>query len=248
MLSFEQIFGSNASFKSINRECIERSTMVIKTALLAAALTLESWSVHALSNNWEKLWVTANITIHKKEIAGHDFPIFRGQGIFHANIREIVTEIVDSTKHMEWMYRCIESRVVKKISPSEAVFYNRVEAPFPISDRDVVAYATVKMNSAGHEILVEFQAVNNPLQPVIYGVIRIPKLEGFYRLKVLGPHKTRVIYQVEADVAGYIPKILAELVAKHLPAYTLLALRNRVYSSRGKNTLPNEYFAKLPRY
>lgn len=222
--------------------------MLVKTAILAAALTLGLSPIHALSNDWEKLWVKGNITIHKKEIAGHDVPVFRGQGIFHADMREIVAQLIDSTKHMEWMYRCIESRVVKKISPSEAVFYNRVEAPFPITDRDVVAYATIKMNRAGNEILVDFQAVNNTLQPVIDGVIRILKLDGFYRLKELGPNKTRVIYQVEAGVAGYIPKFLAELVAKQLPAYTLMALRKRVYSTRGKNTLPNEFFAKLPRY
>ena len=124
--------------------------MVIKTALLAAALTLGLSPIYALSNDWEKLWVKGKITIHKQKIAGHDFPVFRGQGIFHVNMREIVTEIIDSNKHMEWMYRCIESRVVKKISPSEAVFYNRVEAPFPITDRDVVAHATVKMKRAGN--------------------------------------------------------------------------------------------------
>ena len=222
--------------------------MVIKTVLLGAVLILGSSLTHALSDNWKKVWIKGDITIYKKEIAEHDFPVFRGQGTFRANIRDIATEIIDSTKHMEWMYHCIESRLLKKISLSEAVFYNRVEAPFPISDRDVVVHATVKMNRSGHEILIEFQAVKSTLQPIIDGVIRIPKLDGFYRLIALGPNKTQVIYQVEADIAGYIPKLLAELVAKRLPAYTLLALRNRVYSIRGKNTLPNEFFAKLPKY
>ncbi len=222
--------------------------MNIKIALLAAWSIAGSSPTLAVNSDWEVLWVKDDITIHTKELAGHNFPVFRGQTIFESNIHVIVSQIVDTTKHMEWMYRCIESRVLKNISASEAVFYNRVDAPFPISDRDIVAYAKVRVNRTGHEILIEFKAIKNILQPEIDGVVRIPKLEGFYRLKILGPNKTHVIYQVEADVAGYIPKFLANLATKRLPAYTLLALRNRVYTVGRSQRLPNNFFENLPKY
>jgi hypothetical protein len=63
--------------------------------------------------------------------------------------------------------------------------------------------------------------------------VRMPKLEGLYKLVHAGPGKTRVTCQVESDIGGSIPAWLATRATRDLPRITLVRLRNRVVS-RGK--------------
>jgi hypothetical protein len=57
------------------------------------------------------------------------------------------------------------------------------------------------------------------------------QVEGFYRMWQLDRARTKVVYQVEADVGGSVPRWMAERVARDMPYETLSRLRQRVASS-----------------
>jgi len=177
---------------------------------------------------WEFLDGDDGIHVWKREIAGQDMPGFRGQTHIRASLEQVITVMLDYKRHTEWMYACEESDVLKRFDADHAIMYNRIGAPWPVWDRDVIADTLIERSPDGKQLKVTFQNVASDLRKVPSKVIRLPKLQGFYKLWAVEPNKTKVLYQVEADLGGSIPRWLAISGAKDLPHITLERLRERV--------------------
>jgi hypothetical protein len=194
-----------------------------------SALLFSSALVFAKANdNWEFVDQEDGIRTWKLEIPGQDLPGFRGQAHFDASAEKILTALLDRASHTKWMHRCAESSLLKKIDDSQAILYNRTDAPWPIWDRDVIVQSNIKKSADGKQVDVEFANVDSNLRAVPDKVVRMPKLVGFYKLRETAPGKTEVTYQIESDIGGSIPAWLAKRAAKELPYVTLSKLRDRV--------------------
>jgi hypothetical protein len=80
----------------------------------------------------------------------------------------------------------------------------------------------------GDVVTLSFEDYDRTLLPIPGRVVRMPHLEGFYRLEKLGSRQTRVVYQVEMDIGGSVPDRIADRVARDMPYEKLSRLRERV--------------------
>src|SRR5579885_746061 len=46
--------------------------------------------------------------------------------------------LLDFDNYKYWQFNTVESKAVKKMSDSEFIYYTKIEAPWPVSDRDMV--------------------------------------------------------------------------------------------------------------
>jgi hypothetical protein len=105
----------------------------------------------------------------------------------------------------------------------------RFDFPWPAWDRDGVVKVRVERKwSPFHEVWVRFQRTVNRKRPEVGGVLRVPRSTGFTRLRWVGPHRTQVIYQIDTDPGGKLPRWLVRWIAKDLPAKILAGLRKQV--------------------
>jgi hypothetical protein len=183
---------------------------------------------------WDFVDKDDGIYVWKHEVPGHQVPDFRGQTVISASMDEILVQMLDWKKHTEWMYACVESAMLKQHDPTHMTMYNRIGAPWPVWDRDVVANIAIERATDGKYIKVSFQNISSALRPVPKRVVRLPKLVGFYKLWEVEPNKTKIMYQVEAEMGGSIPRWLAVAGARDLPHHTLDRLRSRVESAKAK--------------
>lgn len=178
--------------------------------------------------SWKQIDDDEGIKIWKLQIPGVEVPGFRGQTIMTASAQRIAEELNHVEWHTEWMYRCSESVVVKRFDEHKALIYNRLDTPWPVWDRDTIV-DTAFVTSADHKLTtLTFKNTDSTLRPVPDGVIRMPRLEGSYRMEELTPSTTKVTYTVEVDIGGSVPDWMAEMVARDIPYKTLFKLRNRV--------------------
>lgn len=177
---------------------------------------------------WEFLAEKDGIHVWSRETPGSDMPAFRGQAFIKGNIDDILKTMLDWKHHTEWMYGCEESTMLKELGADHAIMYNRVGAPWPVWDRDVIADTIIERSADKKALTVSFKNIESKLKPVPKKVIRLPRLVGFYKLWEVEPKKTKVLYQVETDAGGSLPRWLAIFGAKALPYETLNALRVRV--------------------
>lgn len=184
---------------------------------------------------WEKLSQEDGITTWRLQVPGKDLPGFRGKVTIDATIQEIIDVMMKTEDHTKWMYKCKESRVLKELSETHAIIYNRVEAPWPVWDRDIVMDTTMKFNESRTAVTMRFKNLKGKegarWKAPIKRVVRMPRLVGFYKM-VEKDGRTRVTYEAESDIGGSIPKWLANLAAKDLPHITLERLRKRVMDTK----------------
>jgi len=184
---------------------------------------------------WEFLSEKDGIHVWKREIPGSDMPGFRGQVYIKGSIDDVMKTMLDWKKHTEWMFGCEESTVLKQLGDNHAIMYNRVGAPWPVWDRDVIVDTTIERSGDKKALVVNFRNIDSKLRAVPKKVIRLPRLVGFYKLWEVEPKKTKILYQVETDAGGSLPRWLAIYGAKALPYETLSRLRGRVEGSTSKS-------------
>ena len=202
--------------------------LLISTALAAAPV-----AAAGEPEKWDFVDKDDGIYVWKRDVPGHDVPDFRGQTFINASLDEILTQMLDWKKHTEWMFACVESTLLKKHDETHMTMYNRLSAPI-IWDRDVIADIAIDRAPDGKYVKVSFQNIASDLRKIPKRVVRLPKLVGFYKLWQVEPRKTKIMYQVEADLGGSIPRWLARSGARDLPHHTLDRLRSRVESAKAK--------------
>jgi hypothetical protein len=203
----------------------------VLTSLVLAGLIIAAPSL-ALGD-WEQLTTEEGIEVSQREIPDRALPVFRAVGVIDASVYEVFAVIADVDNQTHWMESCVEARRLKRESQSVSYAYNRTDAPWPVSDRDVVVRAEMIIVEPGKEVHQRFKSVASDLMGPVRGVVRMPRLEGHYKLRVLGPDRTRVEYQVDADPGGRLPKWLVKRTSRDLPLHTLLNLRRRVAETKG---------------
>ena len=184
--------------------------------------------VLAQGSSWETITEEDGIIVQQKEIPGRSLPVFRGEMVIETNVFEILGILQDIERNPEWMHACIDAKRIKKINHKEYIAYNRSDAPWPISDRDVVVHAKAEIDREKRELAIRMRSIDMPDYEKNDDVVRMPKLNGHYFFRELGPRKTWIEYEIDADPGGSIPGWLVRVASRDIPLITLKNLRDRV--------------------
>jgi len=145
----------------------------------------------------------------------------------------VLAVLSDQPRFPEWMERCAEARILAHPNELEYVTYSLTDAPWPVSDRDAVYRVRATVTPSQKLVMVRFQAVKDQRVPPRKGVVRLDTLQGYYGLKVLGPRRTQLDYELDADPGGWVPKWIGKITAKRAVINTIRALRKHVARTRG---------------
>lgn len=209
----------------------------ILIASLAFTLALTcTWTATARADEagWERDTTEAGIVVSTRSEAGRGLPVFKGVGVVDANLYEVLAVLDDIGHFTEWLASCSDARLIKKIGEFERLEYNRTGAPWPVSDRDVVLRSTVEASTEKREVWARFQSVTLPGRGPIDGVVRMPRLRGFYHMQAIDEGHTRVTYQIDADPGGMLPDWLVKQTSRRLPIDTIVGLRKQTRKTKGK--------------
>jgi uncharacterized protein YndB with AHSA1/START domain len=180
------------------------------------------------SDPYQKFDSVRGIDLYRFDTPGEEMPGFRGEVVIDRPLEDVLQVLRDVEHHTEWMHRCAVSEILRTISDDRAIVYNRTDVPWPVADRDVVLDTRFETASEGRLVVLTVENTDPNLSPPPPRVVRMPKLSGFYRLWKMDASTTKVVYQVEADIGGRVPKWIAERVARDMPYETLSRLRARV--------------------
>jgi START domain len=180
------------------------------------------------AGSWKQIDDDEGIKVWRLEIPGVELPGFRGESVIEAPAERIVEELKQVEHHTEWMHNCAASEVIKRFDDEHAIIYNRTDTPWPVWDRDAVL--DTQFTRSDGLITLSFKDTDPKLRALPDKVVRMPRLQGSYKLWTLAPGKTRVRYTVEVDIGGSVPHWLAERVARDMPYQTLSRLRTRMVS------------------
>lgn len=193
-------------------------------ALIALSLLTFTSPVFA---GWEEVDQDEGVTVYRKDIAGRDLPVFKGVMTMNVGVVHILAVLDDVPGSTNWMHNCIEASLVKQTGAYERIVYNRTDAPWPVSDRDVVLNSKVTVNKEKKTVTINFHSIQDRRKGEVEDVVRMPRLKGHYKFTVLSKDKTRVEYQIDADPGGSLPDFVINMASRDLPIYTLVNLQKK---------------------
>lgn len=209
-----------------------RRVLALPLAALLLWVTLGICTVAHAGSKWETIARESGIRVLQKERPGSDIPMVKGIGIVKANLADVLAVIDDVPGRTTWAHDCTDSREIEKSSPFERVLYHRSAVTWPVSDRDIVVRVKVVANYEAQRVKVTYKTARGYRFPKVSGVVRMPRLDGYFLIQAVGEEKTRVTYLVDADPGGMIPDWLVAMTSKDIPLNTLKSLRKRVRKTK----------------
>jgi hypothetical protein len=179
------------------------------------------------SAEWTIVRDEEGIVVEAQEVPERALPILRSTTTIDGTASELLAWIRDVSTYTQWMHDCKEARLLDR-DGNAILLYNRIEAPWPVSDRDVVLRSElVRLPHAG-SARVEFRSTDAISYAPDASVVRMPHLIGHYALEPDPNGGTRIEYQVDSDPGGSLPDWLVRRTTLALPFNTLRNLRARV--------------------
>lgn len=123
--------------------------------------------------------------------------------------------MMNVSEYTKWQYNTIESNVIKRISPSEQIYRNVVEAPWPVVDRDMVVRMRTHVDENKNEASIDAESVKGIL-PSVDNFVRVPSSRAHWAIKQVNQN-LEVRYTMQIDPGGSVPAWLANWVCAQAP-------------------------------
>ena len=201
--------------------------------LLAASVLVGALGVRAGADapSWEVVDEEDGIRLWRA--AAGDASAGRATTVVDAPLCDVLAIVREVEGYCDWMADCVEARELARESPFANELYLRISGVgwVGVADRDV-ALAT-RTARRGDHVVVSFAAQSGVALHEADDTVRMPKLDGSYRLSPQADGRTEVDYRFVADLGGRVPDWIARRVVTRLPRETLRGLREVAARRRG---------------
>jgi len=198
---------------------IQHNIAIITLSLISFTNVVQAWELQETEEN-------SPVKVWTKAVSGSNFKAFRGQIIINASLQQTLAVIKDTENIPKWYHNTAVAKQITVVNTNQSLNYTVTTAPWPVTNRDSVTLVTDKPQANG-EYLIELSARPEEY-PKQENRIRIPKLEGFWKLVPLADNKTEVTLQIAAEPGGEIPSWLANSMVIDMPFYSLTNLKARI--------------------
>jgi hypothetical protein len=218
-----------------------RRWAAIALSALAAALLPRPGPAHGVdglagAERWREIAREQGIVVYQLRDDARDLRARCARGVIEAAFDDVLAVLTDVERQVEWLPRCRVARVLRREGDRVLYVYNRTDAPWPAADRDAVLRSELDLVEPGRLAFIRFTSEGvGGLVDEVPGVVRAPRLRGYYRLSALGAARTHVEYRIEADLGGRLPGAILDWATRQVPLASLLGLREQVARMRGES-------------
>ena len=142
-----------------------------------------------------------------------------------ATLDQVENFFLDFSGYVNWQYNTVQSSLIKKTANSEYIYYTIIDAPWPITDRDMVVLLRLDHLENG------FTITANSVANVIARnkeYIRVPTSHSQYIFKKKNGHQLSVSYRMQINPGGSVPVWLVNLVCAQAPYLSFKKMKERV--------------------
>lgn len=185
------------------------------------------------------------VKAYVKSEEGANIRSFRVEAYFNEPIETLTRVQADVDSYARWYFLVLESKILKKVSDKEFIFYMVHDAPVGMADRDVVMKATIEPMTAKKPYVVihmvslpDYMPTQKPYERMV--------LEN-YVVKLTPQGKNRTLLESEGfiDPGGVSPAWAINFVQGKGPYANMLGMRRMIalpqYQDR-KTPIPFTFF------
>lgn len=212
-----------------------------KLILLLCFITLLLLS--ASYDRWELVKDKENIKVFAKISTGSDLKEFKAETVINARIEVIMSVLRDIPAWVQWLPKCIESRVVNKLNDYSWIIYCVSDAPWPVKDRDYVIERTELLEYESGRAVISFNSTKEEIVPCNKDIVRM-KLSGEWIITYIDREHVKIEYTMKSNLGGKLSSSMINNENQNFIYKTILGLKkivtNEKYINAGEKSKDRE--------
>lgn len=179
------------------------------------------------SDGWKYEKSAGGVVAYTRSVPNSSFKEYKVETEVEARLSTVIAVLMDVRNLPQWVDRCAEATIIKEYSPTESITRTITASPFPLKDREAIAYGklvqnprtgVVTMESSGRYNFLPENSKYERVQSVRGKWIVIPKPAGKVHITMIG----------HTDPGGVIPAAIANQFVVMIPFNTIKNLRKQI--------------------
>ena len=189
------------------------------------AQSADSW-VLTKDENGVKIYTRHNTESPIKEV--------KGVMELQTSLSSLVALVKDAENQHNWVYLNKVAYLLDQPSDFEWYYYNESDAPWPVTNRDIVTHAKLSQNPKTYTVKIRTNGIPNYI-PVKDGIVRILKLKSSWDFIPLEDGIVKVEFRLFIDLGGNLPAWAINLAVDTGPFNTMSAMTEEIKRDKYRN-------------
>lgn len=209
----------------------------MKTLYLILSLLVFSFQTNAQNQSWKLVKESKDIKVYYRTMPGSEIKEVKIITTFEASLSTIVSVLTNVNDYPKWVYGAMESNVINRISANEMYYYNKLDFPWPLSDRDIVIHTHIKQDPKSKTV-ISISEANPTLLSTKKDLIRMKEFNSQWTFTLIG-NKVLGEYKFKSNPGGNIPPWMINLALDEGPVRTIENFKKVILEtkSNSKNDL-----------
>jgi len=179
----------------------------------------QSWSLAKDKNG---------VKVYTRKIEGWGIKEYKVKMTVKGSLSKVVEVLKDAKGRYEWLHNITEVREVERPNKDVVAIYSKVDAPWPVADRDNITQFSFSYPSS-NTARVDMKIIKSHTKAPIYdGIFRVDRLQGHWLLKDQGNGYIEIVQQCAAEPGGSIPDWLANSAVVDTPYNSMYKLKQYI--------------------
>ncbi len=183
------------------------------------------------SDDWKLKKYENGIAVYNRHEENSAFKELKAVTQIKTSLSSVVALLKDWDTYPQWVYRCGVSSTLKKMSETELIHYQTVDAPWPVDSRDFVVKIKITQDPETKTIKQTATCMAEFI-PKQKGYIRITEFKAAWTLTPLKNGVVNVEYQLLVNPGGVVPAWIVNMAAIDGPYETTLNLKKWVMKEK----------------
>ena len=171
------------------------------------------------------------IAVYSRKTASSDFRELKSIAYVKTSLNSIVALLNDWDTYTQWVYKCGQSKTLKRISTTELIHYQTVVAPWPAENRDFVVNVVFAQDEKTKIVTVKSTCHANYI-PKVEHYVRITEFNACWTLIPLKDGTIEINYQLLVNPGGYVPAWLVNMAAVDGPYETMVHFKEWIVKEK----------------
>lgn len=142
-------------------------------------------------------------------------------------IDQLKNTLLDGDLYKSWQYNMIESRVLEKINDHEAIVRSVIDAPWPVTNREMIVQVSITGDLEQNVLTVRANAIKSEY-PMNDALVRVPFSEARWEVAIVNNKDLSIQYFLRIDPGGSVPTWLVNMAMAEGPYVTFKNLREKL--------------------
>lgn len=187
--------------------------------------------VFTQQNDWILKRNADDIQVYYRESPDLDIYELRMDYYVEASLSAVVKLLDDVPGYRNWVYKLAETSMVERINETDFYYYNRMDFPWPMSDRDLVGYSKLWQEPDTKIVRATVKSAHWKKEN-LEDLVRITTLDIQWNLFPQKDGRVKIQYFLKSDPAGSIPAWMVNMAIDQGPIETIKNMQRELKKAK----------------